>query len=263
MRKTKSAEEAVKFAGDNKFAAVEMASNHIGLDADAKKDDAIKKLMKSCNVKFSSIAHYDGGVLKEPAKAVESLKKAIDRCVTFGTDVLCVLAGLPLDGKSKEDSIKEKLAEVYKPVCKYAADKGIKVAMENWYATVIQDFSHWDLALEVVGADNFGFNYDPSHLMWQGIDYIGGVRKYAQRIYHTHAKDTTVDEEIRRKVGYLGKGWWRYSIPGRGSVDWGEFVSALGRAGYKGVLSIEHEDGTVGVEEGLILGKKYLENFVV
>ncbi|MBN1809005.1 MAG: TIM barrel protein, partial [Planctomycetes bacterium] len=202
-------------------------------------------------------------VLKDPAKSVEGLKKAADRCVEFGTDVLCVLAGLPLEGKTKEESINHALADVYKPVCKYAADKGLKVAMENWYATCIQDFSLWDLALEVVGADNFGFNYDPSHLLWQGIDYVGGVRMYADRIFHTHAKDTSIDDSIRRRVGYLGRGWWRYTIPGRGRVDWGEFVSALGKAGYKGVLSIEHEDGSVGKEEGLVLGKKYLENFVI
>jgi sugar phosphate isomerase/epimerase len=262
MRK-KPVEEVVKWAGEAGFTALEMASSHVGLDADPKKDDALKALLKKSGVKLSSIAHYDGGILNDPAKSVADLKKAVDRCTVFGTEVLCVLAGLPLKDKSKEDSIKERLGEVYKPVCAYAAGKGIKVAMENWYATVIQDFSLWDLALETVKADNFGFNYDPSHLLWQGIDYIGGVRIYGQRIYHVHAKDTSIDDAIRMRVGYLGRGWWRYTIPGRGRVDWGEFVSALGKAGYKGVLSIEHEDGSVGVEEGLTLGKKYLENFVV
>jgi len=254
--------EIIRWAAGAGFTRLEMTSAHVGLEKDASRDEAVKKALSSGAVHLSSIAHYDGGILNDPDKSVEALKKAVDRCVYFDTDVLCALAGLPLANKTKEESIRERLGLVFKPVCAYAADKGIKVALENWFATCIQDFGLWDLAIETVGAENFGFNYDPSHLLWQGIDYIGGVRLYADRIFHVHAKDTSIDDAVRMRVGYLARGWWRYTIPGRGRVDWGEFVSALGKVKYQGVLSIEHEDGSVGVEDGLLLGKKYLENFV-
>jgi len=116
----------------------------------------------------------------------------------------------------------------------------------------------------VVPNANFGLNYDPSHLMWQEIDYIAGVDRYGKRIFHTHAKDTAVKEHLRRWVGNQdGGGWWRYVIPGLGQVRWGEYISALKANGYDGVLSIEHEDGSVGREEGFLIGKKYLEQFLI
>jgi len=84
---------------------------------------------------------------------------------------------------------------------------------------------------------------------------------FADRLFHSHAKDTLVDKAKRARVGVYGSGWWRYVIPGFGNIDWGEYTAHLRMAGYDGVLSIEHEDSTQGREEGFLRGAAHLEQY--
>jgi sugar phosphate isomerase/epimerase len=114
----------------------------------------------------------------------------------------------------------------------------------------------------LVEADNFGLNFDPSHLLWQDIDYLHAVEVFGPRIFHTHAKDTEIMQRRRAWVGNQASGWWRYVIPGLGAVDWGAYIACLRRVGYNGVLSIEHEDSAVGREEGFMIAARYLRQFV-
>jgi len=95
-------------------------------------------------------------------------------------------------------------------------------------------------------------NYDPSHLLWLGIDPVTALRPYLDRIPHAQAKDAQLDPRARDRYGFFGKtlerehpwdeGWWRYRVPGRGDVDWRGVVDALYEGGFTGVLSVEHED---------------------
>lgn len=114
----------------------------------------------------------------------------------------------------------------------------------------------------MVPDENMGLNYDPSHLLHQGIDYLEAVERFKDRIFHTHAKDTEVKQHVLRWVGNQSRGWWRYVIPGFGEVNWGVYIARLRSIGYDDVLSIEHEDGAFGVEEGFIKGQRYLSQFV-
>ncbi|MBG0785354.1 MAG: sugar phosphate isomerase/epimerase, partial [Anaerolineaceae bacterium] len=102
----------------------------------------------------------------------------------------------------------------------------------------------WRKMFEIIPADNFGLNLDPSHLVWQMIDYQRVVRDFADRIFHVHAKDLEIDREglYQNGVLSLGMGWQIPRLPGLGEVDWPAFISALYRWGYDYVLSIEHED---------------------
>jgi sugar phosphate isomerase/epimerase len=115
--------------------------------------------------------------------------------------------------------------------------------------------------LQTIPDDNFGLNYDPSHLVHQQCDYMAPITMFDKRIFHTHAKDTLVNEQRRGYVGVLGQGWWRYAIPGFGDIKWGKYIGQLREIGYKGVLSIEHEDDTLGPEEGFRHGANYLNPF--
>ncbi len=129
-------------------------------------------------------------------------------------------------------------------------------------ATNIQHLGLWELIFSEVPAANFGLNFDPSHLVWQGIDYLHAVDVFGKRIFHTHAKDTEV---VAHRVAWSGNqvdGWWRYVIPGLGDVPWGPYIARLRSAGFNGVLSIEHEDGALGREEGFIIGARYLSQFI-
>ena len=120
----------------------------------------------------------------------------------------------------------------------------------------------WDELFGRIEDENFGLNLDPSHLYWLGIDYLQVVRDYADRIFHTHAKDTEIIYERLDEVGIYGGGWWRYRVPGWGLIDWRALVSALREAGYDYVLSVEHEDPLFGPEEGVLAAKRYLSQIV-
>ena len=120
-----------------------------------------------------------------------------------------------------------------------------------------------EAVFEVLPQENFGLNYDPSHLLWQGIDYLAAVEKFADRIFHTHAKDCAVNDAALRRVGVQGSGWWRYTIPGTGRIAWGEYLGKLREVGFDGAVSIEHEDRTLGAEEGFRMGAAYLRSLLV
>ncbi len=257
----KTLEECVEFAGQAGFDALEVHRGHLPADKAIAEASQIKELFAKHGVAISSIAAYGNWLDGDRQANIAELKQYADACVAVGTDVLCCLAGMPVEGKSKEQTLREDFKEVFTPVAEYAQDKGIQIAFENWFATLIQNFEQWDVMLEAVPLDNMGFNYDPSHLIWQGIDYLGGVDRYADRIFHTHAKDTEIQDDLLAVRGNQIMGWWRYVIPGFGSIDWGRYVARLRKAGFDGVLSIEHEDGTFSPEEGLEKGLKNLRMY--
>ncbi len=262
-------DKVMKFTREAGFDALEVVSSPDSKHIDPAKVDAksaadILGKFKKAGATISSLANYCNPVDPDPKerKAIsEHFKKTIDAAVLLKTEVVCTLAGYPVGDKSKDQTIEEDVAEVFTPIVEYAGKKGIKIALENFFMTNIQNLEHWDRVFSVVPAPNFGLNFDPSHLLWQGIDYIEAVDRFADRIFHTHAKDCEVKEHRLRVVGVEGKGWWRYVIPGFGKVKWGEYIAALRSNGYNGVLSIEHEDGALGREEGFLKGLAYLRQF--
>lgn len=265
-------EHVAAFAGEYGFEALEVSagpgSRHINLTDFTEAEAArVTDLLERRNLRISSLAAYTNNTDADPvrrAAANDTVRKAVDAAKLLGVDVVCTLAGMPVPGKSKMQTIEEDCAAVFAPLVEYAAQRGVKIALENWYATNIQHLGHWQRLFEVVPDANFGLNFDPSHLAWQDIDYIRAVEVFAPRIFHTHAKDTEINLSKKAWVGNQdGGGWWRYVIPGLGVVKWGEYIAALRRNGYNGVLSIEHEDGAIGREEGFLIGKKYLEQFFV
>ncbi|MCC6729407.1 MAG: sugar phosphate isomerase/epimerase [Chthonomonadales bacterium] len=265
-------EHVVAFAGEYGFGGLEIVagpgSKHIDLTAFSEADAVrVRELVERRALLISSVAAYTNNTDPDPARRRannETVRKAIDAAVLLGVGVVCTLAGHPVPGKSKMQTIETDCAEVFTPLAEYAASRGIRIALENWYATNIQHLGHWERLFEVVPNPSFGLNFDPSHLVWQDIDHLHAVEKFAERIFHTHAKDTEINAARRRWVGNQdGGGWWRYVIPGLGVIRWGEYIACLRRNGYSGVLSIEHEDGAVGREEGFLVGKKHLEGFFV
>jgi len=260
----RSLQEVVAFAQEAGFDALEITISHLPAEDLIRQGADIRELLATHGLSVSSLAAY-GNLLKggpsEREQAIQRTTLYVDACSALGTDVLCLLAGMPVEGKSKEQTIAEDFKEVFTPIAKYAAEKGVKLAFENWFATLLQNFDHWDAMLDALPFPNVGFNYDPSHLIWQGIDYLAGVDRYADRIFHTHAKDTEIRHDVLAVRGNQAGGWWRYVIPGFGGVEWGKFVARLRRAAYDGVLSIEHEDAAFSPEEGLRKGLAYLRLF--
>ncbi len=265
-----SLEEVAEFAGTHGFGGLEILTSpngkHINtLDFPASRASEIRNLMEKQRIQISALASYTDLTHADPAaraKNIETVRSAIGIAKQLGVGVVCTLAGLPPKGKNRFQTIEEDCAEVFPPLLEHAAQNGVKLALENWYATNIQNLAHWDRLFEVVNHPNLGLNFDPSHLMWQGIDYIAAVSQYSSRIFHSHGKDTEIDDVLLRKVGNQGDNWWRYVIPGLGRVKWGQYLSALRKSGYNGAVSIEHEDSALGREEGFLIGKRYLEQFM-
>jgi sugar phosphate isomerase/epimerase len=261
-------EKALDFAGSAGFDTVEIAVNPAHFNVTEMNDarlSAIQRSLEQNKLKVSSLAYYQDVThpdSEERQKILSTLRSTIDVAAKMGVDIVCILAGKPVPGKTRMQTIEEEVPKALGPSVQYAGEKQIKLAMENWTATNIMNLAQWDRIFEVIPAPNFGLNYDPSHLAWQQIDYLGALDRFAPRIFHTHAKDTEINQERLRYIGNQERGWWRYTIPGTGMIDWGEYLGRLRSTCYKGVVSIEHEDNTYGREEGFIVGRDVLRTFI-
>ncbi|MCX8063833.1 MAG: sugar phosphate isomerase/epimerase [Candidatus Hydrogenedentes bacterium] len=212
---------------------------------------------------ISSLAYYDCGITepKKSRKVQEIASKVIDLANSLGVEVVCMLSGFPIRGLSKIQTIRDYLPGCFNPIVKYARKKRVKIAIENWYMTNLQGLDTFEEMFKVIPDENFGLNFDPSHLVHQECDYLLAVKSFRDRIFHTHAKDTYIDEDLKKKVGVYSEGWWRYVLPGFGIVRWGEYISCLKHCGYDGVLSIEHEDSSQPLEEGFLKAAWFLEPY--
>lgn len=144
----------------------------------------------------------------------------------------------------------EDFAQRWIPILNEYEKMGIKFALEVHPTEIAFDTVTAERALDAICYHPaFGFNYDPSHLAYQGIDYIGFLDLFAARIFHVHVKDVVVQNKKTTAGtfgGYLEFGdhrrVWNFCSPGRGSVDFEEIIRAFNRIGYKGPLSVEWED---------------------
>lgn len=222
----------------------------------------IKEAVAERRLTISSLAYYANMTDPKARKAMQAhAKKTIDAAVLLEVPTVCMLAGMPAGGLSKIETIRKVAPKVFRPILTHARKKKINIALENYFATCLQGIDTFECLFETVPDDNFGLNYDPSHLVHQGCDHLLPVSMFAKRIFHTHAKDTLIDRAKRAKIGIYADGWWRYVIPGFGNIDWGEYIAHLRMNGYDGVLSIEHEDDTQTREEGFVRGAWHLEQF--
>jgi len=222
----------------------------------------IKQKLAQRGLEISSLANYMDSAAAGKTEEVQGIaKKMIDAAALLEVPTICMITGLPREGMNRIEMLKKVVPAVFRPILNHAKEKGIRVAVENWFATCLQGIDTFDCLLETIPDEHFGLNYDPSHLVHQDLDIMIPVARYSKRIFHTHAKDCLIDVQRRRYVGILGDGWWRYAIPGYGDIQWGEYIGRLRQAGYRGVLSIEHEDDTFGPEEGFRHGAGYLSRF--
>ena len=169
-------------------------------------------------------------------------------------------------GRDKTKNVPENFREfrkVWPRLVEHAESRGVKIAIENCPMIFSDDEwpggtnlaatpAAWDEMFATVGSPSFGLNLDPSHLVWLMIDVERAVRDYADKIFHVHAKDLEIDRDglYRNGTLSLGIGWQVPRLPGLGEVRWERFIAALYRAGYDGVVSVEHEDRTFeGTEE--------------
>lgn len=129
------------------------------------------------------------------------------------------------------------------------------------------------LKLRAAVGDTIGANFDPSHLIWQGVDPVAAIRELGDAIYHFHAKDTKVDAINKNRNGVLDTKHysdelnrsWVFRAVGYGNAlaYWKDIVSALRLVGYDKVMSIEHEDSLMTIDEGLAKAVEALKQIIM
>jgi sugar phosphate isomerase/epimerase len=146
----------------------------------------------------------------------------------------------------------------WNPILDVFDEVGVRFALEVHPTEIAFDIASAERALEAINhRAAFGFNYDPSHFGYQGVDYVGFIEKFGARIYHVHMKDvwwSAGPTEAGVFGGHTNFGdrrrFWDFRSLGRGTIDFEEIIRALNRAGYDGPLSVEWEDSGMDREHG-------------
>lgn len=259
--------------------------SHIDVNKVMEDDAYAKYVMDYCkekNVEISSLAYYPNTMdadLEKRKAAVEHLKTLITASHKLGIDMVTTFIGRD-QSKTVEENL-ELVKEIWPPVMELAKENHVRVAIENCPMLFGQDQwpggqnlmttpAVWRKVFEILPYNNLGINYDPSHFVWQMIDYIKPIYEFKDKIFHVHYKDIKVYKDRLDQVGIMGYplDFMSPKLPGLGDVDWGKYVSALTDIGYDGYTCIEVEDKAFegkaeAVLKSLKLSKKYMEQFVI
>jgi len=216
----------------------------------------INAVAASFGIAISGLGYYPNALSadqEEASRAVEHLMKVIEASAMLGIGRVNTFIGR--DPVKSIDGNWPQFLETWKPIIAFAESKGVKVGIENCPMLFTADewpggknLAHspaiWRRMFEAIPSDHFGLNYDPSHLVFQQMDYLSPMREFADRIFHVHAKDVRVDRHKLDAVGILGfpNDYHCPKLPGLGDVDWGKFFSVLGDSGYRGPVCVEVED---------------------
>lgn len=235
------------------------------LDAGAAAE--VKALLAGAGVEISGLGYYPNPLspdLEEGAVAVNHIKKVIEAAALLDIGVVNTFIGR--DWTKSVDANWPRFQEVWPPLVAFAEERGIKIGIENcpmfftddeWPGgkNLAQAPVIWRRMFEAIPSTSFGLNYDPSHLLWQQMDYVKPLREFAGRLFHVHAKDARVEKERLDEVGILANPLEFHTpkLPGLGDIDWGRFLSVLGDVGYDGPVCIEVEDR---VYEGSLESRK-------
>ena len=291
-------ERIAGWAGSNGYAALELAAwpslgdrpftaSHLAADRfDAAEAERVRGALQQNDLELSALAYYDNN-LHPNRDEREAIHTHVRACI----DAAAELGGVPVGtfiGRDPTRTVSENLRaaeQVFAQLVDYAGERGVKLMIENcvmegWHPdgapgnlAYSPELWEWMFALGLY------LNFDPSHLLWLGIDPVEALRPYVGRVIHAHAKDAEVFPAERNRFGFFGRlsereqdpwemGWWRYRLPGAGEVDFRRYVDTLYEGGFDGVLSVEHEDPIWGGSEekilrGLEIGQRNLRPLVV
>jgi sugar phosphate isomerase/epimerase len=288
-----SLEQVLAFAAEQGFQCVELMCwpvgkaerryagvTHVDVTNFTKSDaERVKGLAQQYGVTISGLGYYPNPLAADPAERhtyIDHIKKVIAASALLGVNVMNTFVGRD-PAKSIEDNW-PLFEQTWPPIVAFAEQQGVRIGIEN--CPMLFSLDEWpggkNLAIspqvwrrmfERIPSQNFGLNYDPSHLIWQHIDYVRGIHEFGRRFVHVHAKDEKVDADALYERGILALKWHTPKLPGLGSVNWGQFFSALTDVGYKGAVCIEVEDRAYEEtledrKRALTQSKRFLEPFM-
>jgi len=290
-----SFEELIDFASATEFKCVEVCCwplgraerryagvTHIDVDTlDDRRCAVINNHLKVKGVEISALGYYPNPLDPDPARRnfyVSHIRKVIDASALLEINRVNTFVGRDKN-KSVEENF-EIFQEVWKPVILYAETKGVKVGIENCPLLFTADEwpggnnlattpAIWRRMFNMIPSASFGLNYDPSHLLWQQMDYVRPLYEFRDKIFHVHFKDAKVYRDKLDEVGIMAPPLEFHSpkLPGLGDIDWGRFISALNDIRYRGFACIEVEDKSFEntIEErkyAVVLSKRFLSCFM-
>ena len=290
-------EEAVDIAAEMGFKCLEVASwpsgkaerryagvSHIDAERVLEDDDYAKHVLDVAaakDIQISSLAFYpntmDPDLMKRMA-AINHLKAVIKASAKLGVNMVTTFIGRD-QYKTVEENI-ELFKKIWPEIIQLAEENNVKVAIEN--CPMLFGPEQWPggqnlmctpaiyrQLFEIIPSPNFGLNFDPSHYVWQQLDYLKTIYEFKDRLFHVHFKDIKLYPDKLAECGVLAYplDYMSPKIPGLGDVNWGAFVSALNDIRYDGCAVIEVEDKAFeGSREDILnsirISKHYLDNFL-
>ncbi len=288
-------EEVISFAAETGYSCVEIMCWPVGkaerryagvthIDVtklSAPKADEILAFLADKGVTISGLGYYPNPLEADTQNArrcINHIKKVIDAAAKLGLDNVNTFLGR--DHKSSVEENFKRFRKVWPPIVKHAEKRGVRIGIENCPMFFTNDEwpggknlasspAIWRRMFKEIPSPNFGLNYDPSHLIWQFMDYVKPIYEFKDRIFHVHIKDAKVLRDRLDDVGILATplAFHRPKLPGLGDVDWGSFFSALTDIGYNGPACVEVEDrayeGSLRMrKKSLVQSRQYVAQFL-
>ncbi len=251
------------------------------IDAERLTQQEADEILDKCrekNIELSALAYYPNTLDPNPQKRrsnIDHLKKVIDASVMLGVNLVTTFIGRD-QYKSVEENLKI-VSEIWPEILHYAGNRKVKIAIENcpmlfgeeqWPGgqNLMTTPEIWKKVFEILPDDNLGINYDPSHFVWQMVDYIQPIYEFRARIFHVHYKDIKLNPKKLSRVGTMAYplSYMSPKLPGMGDIDWKEFIKALENIEYDGYACVEVEDkdfegSSDRILDSLRLSKEYIE----
>ena len=242
----------------------------------------IAEYCRKTGVEISALAFYPNILDGDPDRRKANIAHL--RQVMLASRALGVNMVTTFIGRDQARTVEENLeivSEVWPPIVAFAEELDVRIAIENcpmlfgadqWPGgqNLMTTPAVWKRIFEILPSAHLGINYDPSHFIWQMVDYIQPLYTFRDRIFHVHCKDIKLYPEKLNEVGIMGYPleYMTPKIPGLVDVDWARYLSALMDIGYDGNVCIEIEDRAFESSEekildALRLSKRYLEQFIV
>jgi sugar phosphate isomerase/epimerase len=286
-------EQVLSLAADEGFACVEVMCWPPGaadrryagvthLDVASFDDGAAQRaleLVRRSKVAISGLGYYPNPLAPDAQHrqiVVGHLKKVMAAAGKLGVGVVNTFIGR--DPARSVEGQWSLLLEVWSDLLRCAEAVGVKIGIENCPMLFSADEwpggknlavspGLWRKLFEALPGPSLGLNFDPSHLVWQHIDYVRCIKEFGHRFVHVHAKDERIDRDKLYETGTLGLGWHVPKLPGLGEVDWGAFFAALTDVGYNGAVCVEVEDrayeGSLAQRvRALRQSRRFLEQFL-
>lgn len=218
--------------------------------------DEVAGIMAGAGVEISGLGYYPNPLApdrEEAERTAGHTRKVIEASALLGVGIVNTFVGR--DWTKSVDDNWPRFCETWKPLIAFADDRGVRVGIENCPMLFTRDEwpggknlattpAIWRRMFSEIPSPNFGLNFDPSHCVWQQMDYLKPLSEFRSRLVHVHAKDVRVDRERLDDVGIMAHPLEYHvpKLPGLGDVDWGRFFSVLSDVGYRGPVCVEVED---------------------